>query len=263
MGEVTGVSGDVTPLSNPHSQVHSTDSVNQHPSSEESGTTASEAISLDDLRRAFEDAMQMSKGPSLSPATAWEDTNPEATRDENNHRRSEPSAVPLTPAAILEAILFVGSPLQASLSKTVLKEILQGLSASDIEKTIHELNDTYHRGGHPWRIVCESDDCSLQLLESIETELDRLQATSRDTALSQNSIDCLSLIAYRPGITKSELETTWGQNAGATLSYLIKKSLIRFEQQEGSDIARYFTTARFLEILGVESLDELPQGEEL
>jgi segregation and condensation protein B len=93
-------------------------------------------------------------------------------------------------------------------------------------------------------------------------ELDRLQATPRDTALSQNSIDCLSLIAYRPGITKSELETMWGQNAGATLSYLIKKSLIRIEQQSPTDIPRYFTTARFLEILGVESLDDLPQGEE-
>jgi segregation and condensation protein B len=73
----------------------------------------------------------------------------------------------------------------------------------------------------------------------------------------------LSLIAYRPGITKSELETMWGQNAGATLSYLIKKSLIRIEQQKASDMPRYFTTARFLEVLGVESLDDLPQGEEL
>jgi segregation and condensation protein B len=265
MGEGTGGLRDVIPLSDPHSQAHPTDSVNQPPSAEDTVTKSSEseAISLDDLRRAFEDAMQMSKGPALSAASPSGDAIPEPARDEMDYRRSESSAVPLTPAAILEAILFVGSPLQASLSMTALEDILHGMSASEIEKTIHELNETYHCSGHPWHIVYESGECSLQLLESIETELDRLQATPRDTALSQNSIDCLSLIAYRPGITKSELETMWGQNAGATLSYLIKKSLIRIEQQSPTDIPRYFTTARFLEILGVESLDDLPQGEEL
>jgi segregation and condensation protein B len=265
MGDGTGGLRDVIPLSDPNSQVPPTASVNQHPSAEDTEAMGGEvaAISLDDLRRAFEDAMQISKGPEASPERSSVEANFDQLRDENNQQPSEPSAVPLTPASILEAILFVGSPLQANLSMTVLEDILQGMSASDIEKTIEELNETYHRGGHPWHIVREGMECSLQLVESIETELDRLQATPRDTALSQNSIDCLSLIAYRPGITKGELESLWGQNAGTTLSYLLKKSLIRVEQSNASDAPLYFTTTRFLEILGVESLDDLPQGEEL
>lgn len=268
MGEGTDGLRNVNLVSHPNSQAsmpNSRDSISQHALPQDTVALGSEpaAISLDDLRRAFEDAMQMSKGLSLSADRPSPDGSPETPHDGSPPRPSEPNVVRLTPASILEAILFVGSPLQTSVSMTALTDILHGMSLKDISKTIDELNASYRKGGHPWHILCEGDECSLQLWESIETELSRLQTTSRDTPLSQNSIDCLSMIAYRPGITKNELESLWGQNAGATLGYLMKRNLVRVEQPSISDVPRYFTTLRFLEILGVESLDDLPQGEEL
>ncbi|MFN9433907.1 MAG: SMC-Scp complex subunit ScpB [Planctomycetota bacterium] len=215
----------------------------------------STAISLEDLRRAFEDALQLPEAapenPTASDASETQSTPPEV------------GEVAITPASILEAILFVGSPTQAGLTIEVLENILHGMSPPEIEKTIQELNDSYQASGHPWRIIRQGDLYALQLLESIELVLDRLQSVPRDTTLSQTAIDCLSLIAYRPGIRKQDLESLWGQNAGATLSYLTKKGLIHCGNTTGKSDACYFTTERFLEILGLQTLDDLPQGEEL
>lgn len=215
----------------------------------------STAISLEDLRRAFEDALQLPEAapenPTASDASETQSTPPEV------------GEVAVTPASILEAILFVGSPTQAGLTIEVLENILHGMSPPEIEKTIQELNDSYQASGHPWRIIRQGDLYALQLLESIELVLDRLQSVPRDTTLSQTAIDCLSLIAYRPGIRKQDLESLWGQNAGATLSYLTKKGLIHCGNTTGKSDACYFTTERFLEILGLQTLDDLPQGEEL
>lgn len=240
-----------------------TGSIDGHANEAHDAPSASTAISLDDLRRAFEDAMHLPKDPSqeiegsvLSDKTAGPGSG-------SGDIRSEFDAVPLTPASILEAILFVGSPTQSGLPMRFLEDVLHGMSASDIEKTISDLNESYLQCGHPWQIVREGDLCSMQLLESMEGILDRLHSPPRDTSLSQNSIDCLSLIAYRPGITKGEMESLWGQNAGATLSYLMKKGLVRTEKDTETNGLRYFTTERFLEILGLHSLDDLPQGEEL
>lgn len=260
MGEGTGGLRDVIPLTASQQELGE----KREPQSE-----SSSGISLDDLRRAFESAMHLPKpeGDGYGGAGYGDPADdPESragSRSETQAHPEEGPAVPLTPAAILEAILFVASPNQASLSMTALEDILQGMSAKDIENTIDELNESYRRCGHPWQIVCEGDVCSLQLLQSIELSLDRLQSPPRDTALSQNSIDCLSLIAYRPGITKGELESLWGQSAGATLSYLAKKGLVRIEEGSDGGLQRYFTTERFLGILGLQSLEDLPQGEEL
>jgi segregation and condensation protein B len=207
------------------------------------------AISLDDLRKAFENAMDLA-GP-VTP------------EEPNGDKPGVGGDMPTTPASIIEAILFVGSPTQSRLSMSVFEHILQGMSAADIEKTVSELNESYRQYGHPWQIVCEGDSWSMQLIESVELAVERLQTTPRDTSLSQISIDCLSMIAYRPGISKAELEALWGQNAGVTLNYVIKRGLVRVTQSPESREPCYFTTDRFLEILGLRSLDDLPQGDEL
>jgi chromosome segregation and condensation protein ScpB len=88
------------------------------------------------------------------------------------------------------------------------------------------------------------------------------------------------LIAYQPGITKSSIESQWGQPVGGILANLIKRGLVRMDSashdahEEGdfqleaqpsgpAQAPRYFTTDRFLAILGLESLEDLPRGDEL
>lgn len=214
------------------------------------------SISLDDLRRAFADAMQLEAGVTAAgePAPQITTGNPDSTL------RAE---VQVTPASIVEALLFVGSPCDHTVPLDWITEVLQGMTPGEVERTIDDLNKSYECSDHPWRIVQEGNLYSMQLLESVERALDRIQATPKALHLSQTAIDCLSLIAYQPGITKKKLEDQWGQNAGSTLSFLGRKGLIRIDESDAIKGALYFTTDRFLDILRIQSLDDLPKGEEL
>lgn len=214
------------------------------------------SISLDDLRRAFADAMQL----ETSGTDAGEPVPQIPIGSIDSTFKAE---VQVTPASIVEALLFVGSPTDSSVPLDWITEVLQGMTPGEVERTIDDLNESYARDNHPWRIMLEGDRYSMQLLESVERALYRIQSTPKALHLSQTAIDCLSLIAYQPGITKKTLEDQWGQNAGSTLSFLGKKGLIRSDESGGIEGVRYFTTDRFLDILRIQSLDDLPQGEEL
>lgn len=218
------------------------------------GTGDTPAISLDDLRQAFADAIRI--GTTSTPAEI-------KPADAPSSFSMQGTSVSIVPTSIIEAILFVGSPDQGGVDGKFLCDVLQGMSVEEIENEICELNASYRRCGHPWSIVKEGEYYSMQILDAMDAALDRLTSPPRSIQLSQNAIDCLSLIAYRPGLTKSELESAWGQNAGATLGYLMKKGLVRCDDEPAAEGLRYYTTDRFLEILGLPSLDDLPQGEEL
>ena len=70
---------------------------------------------------------------------------------------------------------------------------------------------------------------------------------------------CLAIIAYQPGATREEVDHAWGQPAIITLNLLIRKGLLRAEKEDG--VLRYFTTDRFLEVIGLQSIDDLPREE--
>jgi segregation and condensation protein B len=94
---------------------------------------------------------------------------------------------------------------------------------------------------------------------------DRFYGKQKETQLNQAAIDCLSLVAYQPGISRQKLEQQWNQPAGALLAMLIRKGLIRLEKDDstGTIESRYFTTDRFLDIIGLSSLDDLPHSEDI
>jgi chromosome segregation and condensation protein ScpB len=64
-------------------------------------------------------------------------------------------------------------------------------------------------------------------------------------------------VAYQPGIERQQIENQLGQGVGATLAQLQRRGLIRLDQ------SGFFTTERFLEVAGIESLDELPKADDL
>ena len=85
----------------------------------------------------------------------------------------------------------------------------------------------------------------------------------RETQLNQAAIDCLSLVAYRPGVTREEVERLWSRPASSVLSLLVRRDLLRIERKgKGKQaVTKYFPTDRFLNLIGIESLDDLPVAE--
>jgi segregation and condensation protein B len=92
-----------------------------------------------------------------------------------------------------------------------------------------------------------------------------LRAEPPPVKLSQSSIETLAIVAYRQPVTRGEIEVIRGVSAEAGVNKLIERELIYVVGRAdlpGRPI-QYGTTDKFLEFVGVKSLDELPASDVL
>jgi segregation and condensation protein B len=83
--------------------------------------------------------------------------------------------------------------------------------------------------------------------------------------LSQSSVETLAVVAYRQPVTRSEIESVRGVSADAGIAKLLERELITIvgrAEVPGRPI-QYGTTDRFLELVGIKSIDELPASDVL
>lgn len=82
-------------------------------------------------------------------------------------------------------------------------------------------------------------------------------------------IEILSLVAYRQPITRAAIEEFIGEDVGAILRQLVRRELIaqatveKKSDDEPQSPKAYVTTARFLDLFGLENLADLPATEDL
>lgn len=83
--------------------------------------------------------------------------------------------------------------------------------------------------------------------------------------LSQSALETLSVIAYRQPVTRTEIEHIRGVSAEAGVTKLLERELIYIVGR--ADLPgrplQFGTTDKFLEFIGVKSLDELPASDVL
>jgi segregation and condensation protein B len=217
--------------------------------------------------------------PTGLPPTGLESNDQASTETQNDPSPSElqseqllaPPAVDesddvhLSYESILEAMLFLGTSNNRPLSTDRLCELFRGYVPEDIERMVSELNASYRHHDRAFEIVKEVGGYRMQLATHLSVVRDRFYGRIKETQLTQSAIDCLALVAYQPGIAREELEKQWNQPASSMLSTLVRKGLLRIDRQEGAKGAtsRYHTTERFLEIIGLASLTDLPLSEDL
>jgi len=83
--------------------------------------------------------------------------------------------------------------------------------------------------------------------------------------LSQSSLETLAVVSYRQPVTRTEIETIRGVSAEAGVTKLLERELIAIvgrADQPGRPL-QYGTTDKFLEFVGIKSLDELPASDVL
>ena len=90
---------------------------------------------------------------------------------------------------------------------------------------------------------------------------ERLFGGPREARLSQPALDVLSVVAYRQPVGKAEVDAIRGTDSGATLRQLVRLGLVAVQHRADSAgrEVRYGTTPRFLQLFGLDSLDELPR----
>ena len=82
--------------------------------------------------------------------------------------------------------------------------------------------------------------------------------------LSKAALEVLALIAYHQPIARAELEAMRGRSVEGVLEGLLERGLIRVvgEKEAPGRPKLYGTTERFLEVFGLESLEDLPPLED-
>lgn len=168
------------------------------------------------------------------------------------------------PRTILEALLFVGHPANEPLTAEQVAGCMRGVQASEVAGLIAELNDEYERLGCPYRVIADGIGYRLTLAERWHKLRERFYGKVRQTRLSQAVIDVLSIVAYHQPISHPRVDELRGKPSGALLRQLVRRRLLRMELPTSKGEPRtYRTTERFLTLFGLESLEHLPQSEEV
>ncbi len=157
---------------------------------------------------------------------------------------------------IIEALLIVS---EGGLSREDLKRAIADVDDGDIEEGVRLLEEEYSGPARSFNIaeiggkyyIASKPEYMPWISSLYRKEIERLTGPSLET---------LAIIAYQQPVTRAEIESIRGVNAGGVLKALLDKALIQVKGRKDV-IGRpliYGTTEKFLEIFGLNSLEDLP-----
>ena len=217
--------------------------------------SSSQPLAIKDIQAAF---TRFHDSALSFDAPAAEETPPAAASAEAE--ASSPEA-PATSTAIDAAEIIAEPPddpelyadvpslITATQIREVMDEIANELRAADDGLLLIEGNSGYRLVTHPrfarWVRILRSEPPPVKL--------------------SQSSIETLAIVAYRQPVTRGEIEVIRGVSAEAGITKLLEREMVYVVGRAdlpGRPI-QYGTTDKFLEFVGVKSLDELPASDVL
>ncbi|OHB68768.1 MAG: hypothetical protein A2V70_01890 [Planctomycetes bacterium RBG_13_63_9] len=161
-------------------------------------------------------------------------------------------------------MLFVGNRDGRPLSAAQAAELMRGVEPEEIPGLVDELNRRYTANGCPYHIANDGSGYRFLLHSAFHRLRSRFYGRVREARLSQAAVDVLAVVAYQQPLTSEQIGQLRGKPSSHVLSQLVRRGLLRIERRDPKRrTASYFTTDRFLELFGMESLDDLPQSEEL
>lgn len=157
---------------------------------------------------------------------------------------------------IVEAILFA---IGRNISVKEFAETLE-VDENDILKAIEILKEEYS-AKKGISLVYVAGGYQLVSNKSYFDYVSKFVTNNKKQTLSNTCMEVLSIIAYNPKITKSEIEKIRGTNSDSQVSRLIEYGLIEEvgRLQLPGRPAVFSTTNEFLKCMGISSLEELPE----
>ena len=158
---------------------------------------------------------------------------------------------------LVEAILFAASePLDVSTIKSKLK------AGTDVLKILYELQKDYLERGV--NLVQLADKWSFRTADDLSNKLKKEIIIQKK--LSKAAIETLAIIAYHQPVTRSEIEEIRGVSfSTGTLEILFELGWVKPSGRKdipGKPLL-YVTTDKFLNHFNINSLNDLPNADEL
>ncbi len=236
-------------------------------------TPDQDPISLDELARAFAQVMgtppkgraqEMPQSPVAAAAPGVGELQSRHDSAVAIEDAGGDDSGPVTPLGIVEAMLFVGDRDNRPLTSARAAELMRGVDAGEIGGLVQELNRRYQRSGCPYFVAEDSDGYRIALRKQFHPLREQFYGRIREARLSQAAIDVLAIVAYQQPLSAEQIGAVRGKPSGAVLTQLVHRRLLRIERLPDKRRAvQYFTTDRFLQLFGLQTLADLPQSEEL
>ena len=235
-----------------------------------------QGISLDELTQAYAQAMGDNSLAEQEPASPPDDhgedapetptsdtpdTIPMAETEPAEEEKSTDDGVPVSPLTVVETLLFVGSIDNQPLELAKAADLMRGVTPGDVAELAEELNGRYRANGCPYKIVNDGAGYRLTLRQAFYPVRNRFYGQIREARLSQAAIDTLAIVAYRQPLTSEQVTQLRGTPSGHLLTQLARRQLLSMERPEGSRQVLYRTSDRFLQLFGLDSLEDLPDSE--
>ena len=159
----------------------------------------------------------------------------------------------------IESLLFVsGEPMKLAKIAKICE-----VSKDDVSREIEALNIGYKNNESGFCIVRKDDSVQLATNPANSETVSRLVSGELQSDLSRSALEVLAIVAYRGPITRVQIDTIRGVNCSYVLRGLMVKGLV--ERKETADIRGYLyeISFDFLKNLGIASVQELPDWENL
>lgn len=165
-------------------------------------------------------------------------------------------------ASIIEALLFAT---ERPLTSGDLADLSGAEDGHEARRLVERLQDEYESAGRAFCIEEVAGGFRMVTRPDYSHWVSKLKESDQQETLSQAAMETLAIVAYRQPITRAEIEDVRGVQSNYILRSLIEKGLVRVTGKS-DELGRpllYGTSRKFLEVFGLDSLDGLPNIEEL
>ncbi len=174
---------------------------------------------------------------------------------------SVPSAPPLDPDQVIEALLFAAD---APVKLDRLAE-LAAVPPETARAVIDRLNADYRETGRAFRVQRVAQGFQLYTMPTYAEFVRRLYQRQYTHRLSRAALEVLAITAYKQPVTRPEIEQLRGVDCSGPLVTLLERRLIATygrASRPGNPFL-YRTTPEFLRYFGLAGLEDLPRMEEI
>ena len=162
---------------------------------------------------------------------------------------------------IIESLFFISD---SPITLVKLQNIIVEADKKVVKEALDELVSDY---ANDRAVRVEEIAGGYQLLTRPDYQkwLERLKTSRDEGKLSAAALETLSIVAYKQPVMRAEIESIRGVDSSAIIRGLMEKKVIKIAGR-GESLGRpilYGTTDKFLELLGLASVNDLPKPAEM
>jgi segregation and condensation protein B len=177
-----------------------------------------------------------------------------AAPDQPPLRAAAPDQPPLR--AALEAVLLV---VDEPVEEVTLAQVIER-PRGEVAAALRELAVEYTEEGRGFDLREVAGGWRLYTRSELAPIVERFVRDGQQARLTQAALETLAVVAYRQPVSRARVSAVRGVNVDGVMRTLVTRGLVAEVGSDGeSGALLYGTTSHFLERLGLNSVDELPE----